>query len=129
MRKVINAGHIIAFQGGGHCHLTGGHIVVENDRIAHVGGGAFTGTADKVIDTRHQIVTPGFVNTHSHLTESPLDKSFVEDRGPRNFYLSGLFEFLTARKGAMTDEARKAAVDFSMHALIRTATMTIVNSA
>lgn len=126
MRKVINAGHIIAFQDGGHRHLTGGHIVVENDRIAHVGGGAFTGTADEVIDARHQIVTPGFVNTHSHLSESPLDKSFVEDRGPRNFYLSGLFEFLTARKGAMTDEARKAAVDFSMHELIRTGTTTIV---
>lgn len=126
MRTVINAGHIIAYQDGGHRHLAGGHIVVENDRIAHVGGGAFEGTADEIIDARHQILTPGFVNTHAHISESPLDKSFVEDRGPRNFYLSGLFEFLTARKGALTDQARQAAVDFSMAELIRTGTTTIV---
>lgn len=126
VRKVINAAHVIAFQNGGHRHLRDGHIVVENDRIAHVGGGRFEGVADEVIDASGQIVTPGFINTHAHISESALDKSFVEDRGPRNFYLSGLFEFLTARKGAVTDETRRAVVDFSMLELIRTGTTTIV---
>lgn len=125
-RKVIRVGHIIAFQDGGHRHLKDGHIVIEGDRIAEVRGGDFTGDADEVIDARDKIVTPGFINTHAHLTESPLDRSFVEDRGPRNFYLSGLFEFLTARDGAITDAARRACVATSMPELIRTGTTTIV---
>ena len=49
-------------------------------------------------------MTPGFINTHAHLTESPIDKSFVEDRGPRQFYLSGLFEYLPPRDRVMTEQ-------------------------
>lgn len=126
VRKVIRAGHVIAFQDGGHRHLKDGVIVIEDDRIVHVGGGAFDGTADEVIDATDKIVTPGFINTHAHLSESPLDRSFVEDRGPRNFYLSGLFEFLTARDGAITDAARRASIVMSVPELIRTGTTTIM---
>lgn len=126
VRKVIRAGHVIAFQDGGHRHLKDGFVVVEDDRIAHVGGGAFEGTADEVVDASDKIVTPGFINTHAHLSESPLDRSFVEDRGPRNFYLSGLFEFLMARDGAITDAARRASISMSIPELIRTGTTTIM---
>ena len=109
MRRMIKAGHIIAFQNGGHRHLRDGVVVWENDRIIHVGK-SFEGEVDEVVDAPEKIVTPGFINTHAHLTESPLDKSFVEDRGPRQFYLSGLFEFLSARDGAITDNARRASI-------------------
>lgn len=126
VRKVIQAGHVIAYQDGGHRHLKDGVIVIEDDRITHVGGGSFGGHADEIIDARDKIVTPGFINTHAHLSESPLDRSFVEDRGPRNFYLSGLFEFLTARDGAITEQARRASVASSIPELIRTGTTTIV---
>ncbi|TVQ34479.1 MAG: amidohydrolase [Geminicoccaceae bacterium] len=124
-RTLIRAKHVIGYQSGGHRHLRDGVIVLEDDRIVHVGGN-FEGTVDKVIDATDRIVTPGFINTHAHLTESPLDKSFVEDRGPRQFYLSGLFEFLTARDGAITDRARRACVDFSIAELIRTGTTTVM---
>lgn len=126
VRKVIRAGHVIAFQHGGHRHLKDGTIVIEDDRIIHVGGGTFEGEADEVIDATDKIVTPGFINTHTHISESYLDRSFVEDRGPRNFYLSGLFEFLTARNGAITEEARQASISASMPELIRTGTTTVV---
>ena len=112
--KVIRAGHIVAYQNGTHTHLRDGVIVVEDDRIAHVGK-TFDGDADEVIDASDKIVTPGFINTHVHMSESPLDRSFVEDRGPRNFYLSGLFEFLTARDGAISDQARPTTVVKSSH--------------
>nr|WP_325265981.1 hypothetical protein [uncultured Rhizobium sp.] len=85
VRKVIQAGHVIAFQDGGHRHLQSGFIVIEDDRIVEVSGGVFDGVADEIIDAKDKIVTPGFINTHAHLSESPLDRSFVEDRGPRNF--------------------------------------------
>ena len=95
-RRMIRAAHIIAYQNGGHRHLRGGVVVWDGNEIVHVGK-SFEGEVAETIDATDKIITPGFINTHAHLTDSPLDKSFVEDRGPRQFYLSGLFEFLPAR--------------------------------
>ncbi|MEM9811476.1 MAG: amidohydrolase family protein [Pseudomonadota bacterium] len=123
MRRLIRARHVIAFQNGGHAHLRDGVVVTENDRILFVGK-SFAGE----VDATHSagIVTPGFINTHAHLSESPLDKSFVEDRGPRQFYLSGLFEFLPARERAMDEAARAACIAFSVPELLKTGTTTVM---
>ena len=125
MRRMIKAAHVIAFQDGGHRHLRDGVVVWEGDTIVHVGR-SFDGDVDEVVDAPDKVVTPGFINTHVHMTESPLDKSFVEDRGPRNFYLSGLFEFLTARNVSITSEMRRACVAYSVPELIRTGTTTVM---
>jgi cytosine/adenosine deaminase-related metal-dependent hydrolase len=124
-RRMIRASHIIAWQNGGHRHLRDGVVVWEGDKIVHVGP-TFAGEVDETIDATGRIVTPGFINTHAHLTDSPLDKSFVEDRGPRQFYLSGLFEFLPARDRATSEESRRAGAAFSMAELIRTGTTTVM---
>ena len=89
-RTRIRAGHVIAFQDGGHRHLRNGVVVWEGDEIIFVGS-RFDGEVDETVDATDKILTPGFINTHTHLTESPLDKSFVEDRAPRQFFLSGLY--------------------------------------
>ncbi len=45
-----------------------GYVVVEEGRIADVGAGpAPTGPADRHVDARGCLVTPGLVNTHHHL--------------------------------------------------------------
>src|SRR5215212_5432584 len=126
-RTRINASHIIAYDAaaGGHRYLRDGVIIVEGNSIAHVGK-TFLGEVDETIDATGQIVTPGFVNVHAHLAGSPLDKSFIEDRGPRQFYLSGLFEFLPARGAAQDAEATRACFDFSMVELLRTGATTIL---
>ncbi len=124
-RTLIRASHIIAYQDGGHRHLRDGVIVIESGVIVFVGH-SYDGEVDQTMDAGGKVVTPGFINTHAHLSESPLDKSFVEDRGPRQFYLSGLFEFLTARDGAITDNARRACIAYSMLELLRTGTTTVM---
>lgn len=124
-RVRIDAGQIVALQDGEHRILTDGVIVVEGNEVTHVGK-TFDGQVDEVIDARTMLVTPGFVNTHTHLTESPLDKSFVEDVGPRQFSNTGLVEMLPARSMAMDDDARRASVDYSMAELIRTGTTTVM---
>ena len=124
-RIQINAGHIIATQNGQHRHLRNGTIVTENDAIVHVGP-SFDGSADQIIDVPDAVVTPGFINTHAHLAGSPLDKSFIEDVGPRQFYLSGLFEYLPVRNGAQDSEADVACLAYSMAELLRTGTTTIM---
>jgi 5-methylthioadenosine/S-adenosylhomocysteine deaminase len=124
-RVRVDAGAVIAFQDGEHRLLTDGVVVYEGNEIIHVGK-TFDGSVDRVIDARHAIVTPGLINTHTHLTESPLDKSFIEDVGRRQFYYSGLFEMLPARSAGMDLDARHACVDYSMGELLRTGTTTVM---
>ena len=125
MRRLIRAAHVVAYQNGRHAHLRDGVVVTEGARILHVGP-SFEGEVDAEIDLGPGIVTPGLINTHAHLTSSPLDKSFVEDRGPRQFFLSGLFEFLPARERAMDEDAVQAAIDYSVPELLRTGTTTVM---
>ncbi len=124
-RVRIDCGQVIAFQGGEHRVLDGGVVVLEGETIVHVGP-SFSGEVDEAIDARDMLVTPGFINTHTHLAESPLDKSLVEDVGKRQFYYSGLADMLPARSAAMDEDARRACVDFSMAELIRTGTTTVM---
>jgi len=101
-RRRIDASHLIAFQDGRHRHLRNGVVVTDGSDIIHVGPqGSWNEPVDETIDASNMVVTPGFINTHTHLYESPLDKSFVEDMGRRQFYLSGLFEYLPVRSMAM----------------------------
>ncbi len=125
MRTLIRASHIIAHQNGEHRHLQDGVIVVDGNEIAYVGS-SYDGTADNEIDATGMVVTPGLINTHAHLYESPLDKSFVEDKGPRQFYGSGLFEYLPARSAAGDASTARACIAFSMAELIRSGTTTVM---
>ncbi len=126
-RTRIDSRLIVAYQGGEHRILEHGCIVLEGDTIIYVGrADTYNGQVDHVIDASDQIITPGFINTHTHLSESPLDKSFVEDRGHRQFSMSGLAEMLPARGAAIDEAARHAAIDYSMAELIRTGTTTVM---
>ena len=69
---------------------------MEGDHILHVGP-RFDGTVDETVDARDRIVTPGLISTHAHIGGSPLDRSFIEDRGNPQFWYSGLFEMLPVR--------------------------------
>ncbi len=125
LRRLIKASHVVAYQDGGHRHLRGGVVVTEGNQIVHVGTN-FDGEVDETLDATGMVLTPGLINTHAHLYESPLDKSFVEDKGNRQFFLSGLFEYLPVRSAAMDDEAARACVAFSMAELLRTGTTTVM---
>src|ERR687893_2001166 len=114
-RRRIDASHVIAFQDGGHRYLRDGVVVTDGSDIIHVGPhGSWGQPVEETIDARGMVVTPGFINTHTHLYESPLDKSFVEDRGGRQFYGSGLFEYLPTRSAAADEKGHRACVAYSM---------------
>src|ERR671916_720855 len=126
-RRRIDASHVVAYQDGGHCHLRDGTVAIDGTDIIHVGPqGSWNQPVDETIDGRGMVLTPGFINTHTHLYESPLDKSFVEDMGRRQFYLSGLFEYLPVRSMAMDEEAAHACLAYSMAELLRTGTTTVM---
>ena len=124
-RQQFKAKMIVAYQDGEHRLLQDGCLIVDGNEVVHVGK-SFEGSVDETIDAGDCVITPGFINTHTHLAGSPLDKSFIEDIGSRQFYLSGLPVMLKARAGAMGQREREACVDYSMAELIRTGTTTVM---
>ena len=81
---------------------------------------------DETIDARDRIVTPGLISTHAHIGGSPLDRSFIEDRGNPQFWYSGLFEMLPVRSEGQDEEGGRACVDFSMAELLRGGVTTVM---
>src|SRR5690606_18581576 len=104
---------------------TNGEVVWDGNEIIFVGRD-YPGPVDETIAAPGRVVTPGFINTHTHLADSPLDKSFVEDRGSRQFFLSGLFEYLPTRSAAADDAAAEAALKYSMAELLGSGTTTVM---
>ena len=127
-RIVIHAGHVIAFDGRGHRLLRDGAVILDGDRIASVGprAAAAPGADVEIVDARDSILTPGLISTHAHIGGSPLDRSFIEDRGNPQFFYSGLFELLPVRGSAQDEEATRACVDFSMAELLRGGVTTVM---
>src|SRR2546429_6763095 len=127
-RIAIHAGHVIAFDGRGHRLLRDGTVIVDGDRIVSVGPrqAAAAGAGVEAIEARDAILTPGLISTHAHLGGSPLDRSFIEDRGNPQFFYSGLFELLPVRGAAQDDDATHACVDFSMAELLRGGVTTVM---
>jgi 5-methylthioadenosine/S-adenosylhomocysteine deaminase len=124
-RTLIRAGWIVGYDGRGHRLLKNGVVVLEGDRILHVGP-RFDGAVDETVDAADRIVTPGLISTHAHLGGSPLDRSFIEDRGNPQFWYSGLFEMLPVRHEAQDDEATRACIEFSMAELLRGGVTTVM---
>src|SRR5438270_4776240 len=122
-RTLIKASHIIAFDGHHHRYLKDGVVVYQGDSIIHVGK-KFDGTIDHLMDATHKLLTPGLIDTHIHMAGSPLDKSFIEDHGKRNFFNSGLFEMLPARSAAQDMDGSHICVEFSMLELLHSGTTT-----
>jgi 5-methylthioadenosine/S-adenosylhomocysteine deaminase len=116
---------VIAFDGRGHRLLRDGAVVMEGGRILHVGP-RFEGSVDETVDARDRVLTPGLISTHAHIGGSPLDRSFIEDRGSPQFWYSGLFEYLPVRGGAQDAEATLACIDFSMAELLRGGVTTVM---
>jgi len=127
LRTAIRAGWVVAFDGRGHRLLRDGVVVIEGDRIAHVGSASEAiGPVDETIDARERVLTPGLISTHAHLSSSPLDRSFIEDRGSPQFWWSGLYEFLPVRDVAQDEEGAHACLDFSMAELLRGGVTTVL---
>ncbi|HEU5196366.1 MAG TPA: chlorohydrolase family protein [Methylomirabilota bacterium] len=124
-RTAIRAGWIIAFDGQGHRLLRDGVVVLDGERIVHVGR-TYNEPVDVTVDARDRVLTPGLITTHAHIGGSPLDRSFIEDRGNPQFWYSGLFEMLPVRGEAQDEAASRACVDFSMAELLRGGVTTVM---
>lgn len=121
----IKASSIIAFDGQQHRLLIDGELVYQGQDIVYVGK-HYEGEVAKTIDAAGKVISPGFINTHTHLSESPMDRSFVEDCGKPQFFFSGLYESLPARSKAMEREMHRTCYAYSLAEILRSGTTTVV---
>ena len=68
--------------------FSGGHVYIEDNKIASVGPEKFTGDADQIIDASRMLVLPGFVNTHHHFFQTLTRNIYATQK-------SELFDWLT----------------------------------
>lgn len=125
-----NAPWIVAYRAGegndsgGHRLLENGCVVVEDDRVIHVGSD-YAGEVDQTVTT-DSVITPGFVSTHAHIQESPVDKSLGEDSNRRQFWSSTLVDILPPKALAMDEEGKRSSVTYSIAELLLSGCTTVL---
>jgi cytosine/adenosine deaminase-related metal-dependent hydrolase len=122
MKTVIRDGLVIAFDGERHVAVPGGDVVYEDDAILHAGG-RYSGLVDRVIDATGGLVSPGLVNTHCHVTDTPFTQGWLEDHGARD--LNNLYRILPAIRGAIGAEDEVIAAECSFIELLSHGTTTV----
>jgi 5-methylthioadenosine/S-adenosylhomocysteine deaminase len=63
MKAIIQGGYVVGFNGTEHEIFKDGVVVFEQDRIIYVGKN-YAESADKRIDARGCLISPGFIGTH-----------------------------------------------------------------
>jgi len=103
--------------------LADGSILIDGRDIVEVGPAAAVRPArrpDRVINGRRRVVTPGFVDTHVHLTEH-LSRGLMLDDVPVPRYLP---DWLLPLYSTVTPEEEQAAARLACVEMIRTGTTT-----
>jgi 5-methylthioadenosine/S-adenosylhomocysteine deaminase len=128
MRTLVQGGWVVGFNGQGHELIRDGVVVYEDDRIVHVGG-RFDGQADRTIDARGKLVSPGFVNCHLH-AGSNAPTVFLMDHTKSDYFGSNFIAYGAGLRGT-TDSRAAARVDveqkFGIWAAVRGGATTIMD--
>ena len=99
MATMIEKGTVIGFDGEQHRIIRDGVVVFDEEEIIHVGK-SYTGAVDERVDARGKLVTPGFINTHSH-SQTPLSPHHLTvDIGLDPYYQHAGIGMHIAKKGA-----------------------------
>ena len=119
---IKNASYVIGFENGSHCIYKDGEVAFQEDRIIFVGK-EYPGEAQKMIDARGGIVSPGLIDMQVDLQSTLLEKSNIEDTG-------NPFHFMDDQ-GALTEledvekEDQLAMTEFSLAELLSKGVTTV----
>lgn len=121
MTIAIDGGYIVAFDGEEHRILRNGVVVLEDDKIIHVGK-SYSGHIDERIDARKSLVTPGFICLHSHICGGHGETGRRGDGSRRQLYNSDLFDRMMPR----TKESAAAAAELNYVEVLKSGCTTIL---
>jgi 5-methylthioadenosine/S-adenosylhomocysteine deaminase len=103
-RTAIRNGKVVAWVDGAQRVLQRATVIVEGDRIVSVGDDA---PATRELDAAGMLVLPGFVNMHSHVTDTAFTRDYLEESaGPKDY--ANLYRVLPAVRNAI--DARDACI-------------------
>jgi 5-methylthioadenosine/S-adenosylhomocysteine deaminase len=123
VRTLIQGGWVIGFQHGHHAILKDGVVLIEDDRILHVGR-RFDGRVDTTIDATGKLVSPGFVNIHAvaniDIQTLGLDSDEPGYASPASYAVDGIGQV------ELTGERLRTSVRFSLAQLLEGGSTTIV---
>jgi cytosine/adenosine deaminase-related metal-dependent hydrolase len=121
--KIENAAFLLTLDGQRHI-IRDGSLLVCGPRIERVGKAADLAAepADRVIDAREMVVTPGFVNGHIHISYAHATRGiWPDDLGPQ--YLPNVFRL----QAAMTPEEEHATSLLAITELLKGGTTTFLD--
>ena len=70
MKILIKNPLLVATMNDNREEFSGGHILIENDKIISIGNDTINIEVDEVIDATNMVVLPGFINTHHHFYQT-----------------------------------------------------------
>jgi 5-methylthioadenosine/S-adenosylhomocysteine deaminase len=99
--KIAGARFLVTMDGSRHI-IRDGAILIEGQRITQVGKTADLEAvvADRTIDARDMVVTPGFCNNHMHISYAHAVRGIFPDNLNPAVYLANVFKL----QAAMTEE-------------------------
>ena len=128
MRTIVRGGWVIGYAEGSHRLYRDGIVVVEDEQIMFVGH-AYEGQADREIDARGKIVSPGFIDTHVHAGIRSAHR-LLQDAGRPDFFGQPRSHFLIPREGTRIPyEAAPLSAGYTVAELLRNGTTTFVEIA
>lgn len=116
---------VIGYDGSEHRLIREGVVITEDKRIKHVGK-SYSGEVERWIEVKSGLVIPGLINTHIHAATSPKDKSFIDDIGVRELYMSNLGENLAALGKSMRQKDFELYAKYSIAECLRSGNTTIL---
>ena len=122
--KIANAKFIMTMNASRRI-ISDGTIIFDDDRITHVGKAVdlANAPAERIIDGREMVITPGFVNGHMHISYAHATRGiFPDDLSPRD-YLSNVF----ALQQSMTEQEEYDTSLLGITELLRGGTTTFVD--
>jgi 5-methylthioadenosine/S-adenosylhomocysteine deaminase len=133
MTTLIRNATVIAWQNGRHVVIENGVVAVAGDTIVHVGE-SYDGPVTETIDATGRIASPGFVNAHLHLTDTPFTKGYLEDNvgaidRPNEEYSANLYRALPAIRNATDPDAQVASAVCALAECLRNGSTTIMEMA
>lgn len=99
MKTLIQGGYVVGFNGKEHEVIKDGVVVLENDRVVHVGE-QYGDRVDRRIDAGGCLVSPGFIDAHFHSGSNASDYILNEPDKPDFFASNYLAHGAPSREGA-----------------------------
>jgi len=120
--KIENARYVITVDAERRI-LEGGSILIEDGRISRIGKTASLGgvRADRVIDGRQLVVTPGFLNGHMHISYAHAVRGIFPDN------LASPLAHVFKLQMAMTEEEEYATTLLGLVELLKSGTVCFVD--